>query len=86
MEVLLTVPRMNKQLPSNEIFARHCLATRQQKPGENLDEFLQALKILSKDCNFKDVTAARHQEETIRDAFISGLQSSIIRQRLKTEH
>jgi len=68
--------------PYNEIFARHCLATRLQKPGENLDEFLQALKILSKDCNFKDVTAARHQEETIRDAFISGLQSSIIRQRL----
>jgi len=68
--------------PSNEIFARHCLATRRQKPGENLDEFLQALKILSKDCNFKDVTAARHQEEAIRDAFISGLQSSIIRQRL----
>jgi len=26
--------------------------------GENLDEFLQALKILSEDCNFKDVTAA----------------------------
>ena len=36
--------------PSNEIFARHCSATRRQKPGENLDEFLQALKILSKDC------------------------------------
>jgi len=68
--------------PSNEFFARHCLATRRQKSGENLDEFLQALKILSKDCNFKGVTAARHREEATRDAFISGLQSSIIRQRL----
>lgn len=68
--------------PFNEIFARHCLVTRRQNPGENLDEFLQALKILSKDCNFKDVTAARYQEEAIRDAFISGLQSSIIRRRL----
>ena len=37
--------------PSNEIFARHLLATRWQKSGENLDEFLQALKTLSKACN-----------------------------------
>ena len=68
--------------PSNEIFARHLLATRRQKAGESLDEFLQALKTLSKDCNFKDVSAAQYQEEAIRDAFISGLQSSLIRQRL----
>lgn len=68
--------------PSNEIFARHLLATRRQKEGESLDEFLQALKSLSKDCNFKDVTAAQYQEEAIRDAFISGLQASFIRQRL----
>jgi transposase InsO family protein len=68
--------------PNNEIFARHLLATRCQKPGESLDEYLQALKTLSKDCNFKSVTAAQHREESIRDAFISGLQSSLIRQRL----
>ena len=30
--------------PSNEIFARHCLATRRQKAGESLDEFFQVLK------------------------------------------
>lgn len=47
-----------------------------------MDEFLQALKTLSKDCNFKDVSAAQYQEEAIRDSFISGLQSSLIRQRL----
>jgi RNase H-like domain found in reverse transcriptase/Integrase core domain/Reverse transcriptase (RNA-dependent DNA polymerase)/Aspartyl protease len=68
--------------PPNEIFARHCLATRRQKAGESLDEYLQALKSLSKDCNFKNVTAAQYQEEAIRDAFISGLQSLLIRQRL----
>ena len=45
-----------------------------------MDEYLQALKTLSKDCNFKDVTAAQHQEESVRDLFISGLQSSLIRQ------
>ena len=42
---------------------------------------MQALKTLSKDCNFKNVTAAQFCEESIRDAFISGLQSSLIRQR-----
>ena len=40
------------------------------------------MKTLSKDCNFKSVTAALHREESIRDAFISGLQSSLIHQRL----
>jgi len=68
--------------PSNEIFARHLLATRRQKAGESLDELLQALKTLGKDCNFKAVTAAKYQEEAIRDALISGLQSPLIRQRL----
>ena len=43
--------------PTNEIFARHLLSSRKQKTGETLDEFLQALRILSKDCNFKAVTA-----------------------------
>ena len=36
----------------NEIFARHSLASRKQLSGETLDEYLQALKILSKKCNF----------------------------------
>ena len=46
--------------PKNEIFARHVLATtRKQAPTETLDEYLKALKTLSKDCNFKNVTAAQ---------------------------
>ncbi len=40
-----------------EIFARHVLATRRQQSGESLDEFLRELHKLSKDCNFKAVTA-----------------------------
>ncbi|KAK3880809.1 hypothetical protein Pcinc_014730 [Petrolisthes cinctipes] len=68
--------------PTNAVFARHRLATRRQQSGESLDEYLQALKSLSKDCVFKAVTATQHCEESIRDAFISGLQSSLIRQRL----
>ena len=68
--------------PRNEIFARHLLATRCQQPHETLDEFLQSLKTLSKDCNFQSVTASKYREENIRDAFITGLRSPSIRQRL----
>ena len=68
--------------PKNEIFARHLLATRKQQSGETLDEFMQALKQLAKDCNFRNVTANEYKEEAIRDAFINGLQSNLIRQRL----
>ena len=68
--------------PKNEIFARHLLATRRQQAGESLDEFLNVLKGLSKDCNFKAVSAETYQKEMIRDAFINGLLSQHIRQRL----
>ena len=57
--------------PTNEIYARHQLATRRQQAGESLYEYLQALKILSKECNSKPVTATEYCEEYIRNAFIS---------------
>ncbi len=63
---------------TNEIYARHVLATRRQQTGESLDEYLQALKV----CNFQSVTAAKYCEEYIRDAFITGSHSNQIRQRL----
>ena len=66
----------------NEIFARHQLATRKQQVGESLDDYLQALRVLSKDCQFKPVTAEVYTSESIRDAFISGLNSQLIRTRL----
>ena len=66
----------------NEIFARHLLATRRQKSGETLTEFLQDLRRLSKDCNLKNVTAEQYREELVRDSFINGLLSPLIRQRL----
>ena len=52
------------------------LATRKQKPGESFDTYLNALKSLAKDCNFKAVTADVYQSESIRDAFIAGTTSS----------
>ena len=66
----------------NEIFARHLLANRRQQSGESLDEFLQQLRKLSKDCNLKDVTADQYREELVRDSFINGLSLPPIRQRL----
>ena len=68
--------------PVNEIYARHLLATRRQRSEESLDEFLQVLRSLSKDCNFKAVDAVTNSDEAIRDAFIAGIQSNSIRQRL----
>lgn len=47
-----------------------------------MDQYTQALISLSKDCNFQSVSAEQNRNEFIRDAFISGLNSSDIRQRL----
>ena len=66
----------------NEVFARHVLSTSRQEPNESLDRFLNRLKSLSKDCSFTAVTADKHRDDAIRDAFISGLSSSEIRLRL----
>ncbi|XP_041366947.1 uncharacterized protein LOC121381668 [Gigantopelta aegis] len=66
----------------NEVFARHLLATRCQQPGESIHEFLHELRKLSKDCNLKAVTAEQHRELLLRDSFINGLLSPLIRQRL----
>ena len=68
--------------PKSEIFARYKLATRKQQPGENIDQYIQNLKLLSKDCHFKAVTADLNEKEFIRDAFIAGISSATIRQRL----
>ena len=38
-----------------------------------LDEFLQSLKTFSEDGNFQSVTASKYREESIQNAFITGL-------------
>ena len=47
-----------------------------------MDAYYQKLKFLAKDCVFGAVNDATHQSEAIREAFIAGLQSPDIRQRL----
>ncbi|KAA3672465.1 uncharacterized protein DEA37_0014814 [Paragonimus westermani] len=43
------------------------------------------LKRLAKDCGFKTVNASEYHDETIRDAFIRGMLSNNVRQRLLEE-
>lgn len=80
-DAISTLKKLYVKTP-NEIFARHLLATRRQKAGESLDDFLRELRKLGKDCNMKSVTAEQYRQELIRDAFINGLASPLIRQRL----
>ena len=62
----------------NNVFARHLLATRRQLPGESLQQFLQVLKTLLKDCSYRAVTAEQYRWELIRDAFINRLASAAV--------
>jgi len=66
----------------NVIYARHRLATRKQLPTETIDQYVTTLKSLAKDCDFKSVSAEENKNDHIRDAFIAGLLSPHIRQRL----
>ena len=66
----------------NEIFSRHRLRTRRQQQNETVDQYIQALQLLSRDCGYRAVSAEEHRLESIRDAFISGLSDSNIRRRL----
>ena len=69
----------------SEVYARHLLATAKQAVGQTLEDFRRTLNKLSKDCNFKAVTAAQYKLEMIRDAFINGLSSNDTRRRLLEE-
>ena len=62
----------------NKIMARHLLSTRTKPPGESINEFLDDLRRLAKDCYFEVVDAQTHQQNIIRDAFIKGLESASI--------
>ena len=67
------------------MYIRDWLKTLQQKVGESLQEFFLLLKKLSAECSYAAVSAVWNREAAIRDAFISGITSSYIRQRLLEE-
>jgi len=51
-------------------------------PGQSLEEFLQEIRRLSKNCNFRAVSQKENRDGFVRDAFISIIASHAIRQRL----
>ena len=68
--------------PKNVMYSRHLLLTTKQQSNQSLDDFLCVLKNISKDCGYKAVTSEEHRNESILSAFVSGLSSNFIRQRL----
>ncbi|CAI9723941.1 Hypothetical predicted protein [Octopus vulgaris] len=81
LEAIQTLDRLYVK-PLNIIFARDLLMTCKQEPGQSVDDYLQKLKRLTKDCGYRAVDAETHKHEAVRDAFISGLTSSSTRLRL----
>ena len=71
--------------PTNTVFALQRLATHRQQSSEDYHQYLQLLRVLAKECEFQAVTAAQYQEESIRDAFIAGIQSNEVCQHLLEE-
>ena len=66
-------------------YARHLLLTREQKLNETIGDYARALKLIAKDCEWRAVSAQEFQTELTRDAFITGLSSPTIKQRLLEE-
>ena len=64
------------------MIARHLLSTRHQKSGESNHQFLNILRQMAKDRHFEAVDALTYREQMIRDAFIKGLSSSSVSQRI----
>lgn len=61
----------------NVTFERHLFNTRIQQEGETVDNFVKALRILAKTCDYADLT-----EGLIKDRIVAGIISDNIRTRL----
>ena len=68
--------------PENIIYNRHLMITCKQEHMQSVDAYMQELGKLSKCCKFEAVTVTQNKEQYIRDAFIHGINSVHIRQRL----
>ncbi|GCB85403.1 hypothetical protein scyTo_0026017 [Scyliorhinus torazame] len=77
-EEAVEIPRKRFVKPINEVHARHLLSNCRQRSGETLDEFIEKLTALTKDCDHQDVTGEIHMKLHIRDAFVSGIRSTYI--------
>ena len=66
----------------NKVCARYILLNQKQDTSETISDYVASLKQLTRDCDFKPVTAQVYREEMLLNAFVGGLSSDIIRQRL----
>ena len=66
----------------NRIYARWKLLQEKQREGESMDNFVNRLMIIAKDCEFGDVTAVEYKKESVLQSFIAGLEDPYIRQRI----
>ena len=73
---------LNIRKKTNEVFVRCLLSTRKQRQDESIEDFFQSIERLRRICNFRDRTAKQVGDEAMRDAFICGITSTVIRQRL----
>ena len=68
--------------PTSVVYNRHLLITTKQEAGQSIDTYVQNLQRIAKSCNFTAVTAEQNRSQYVRDAFINGITSAGIRQRL----
>lgn len=61
----------------NVTLARYNFYMRNQEGGESIDQYVTALKLLSKTCEFKTL-----EDEFIRDRIVCGVKNTIVRDRL----
>jgi len=68
--------------PTSVVYNRHKLITCKQDSSQSIDRFKKKLQRLAKTCKFQAVSAEENKQQYIRDAFINGISSPHIRQRL----
>ena len=65
-EAIQTLERLYVK-PCNIFFARHLLMSCKQQQAQSLDDYLQKLKQLAKNCNYRSVSSDVCRSEAIRD-------------------
>ena len=68
--------------PAVEGRLRHKLRMRRQQPEETVEKYMCELKLQARKCPTPSLTAAQHRDLLLTDAFVSGVKSPEIRQRL----
>ena len=68
--------------PTRIIYARHQLLSSKQKTTESIMDFHKRLNILVEKCACKSLSLKEHKDSLVRDAFVAGIHSEVIRARL----